>query len=386
MTSIEIRNLIEEKRNQMKGFMDENKLDEAEKVSEEKRNLERQLTLTESLETEEKRELEKQAEKAKKEEKEARGDEKVENVEKSEKQITEDEARSFANFVRGEKRALSAGDNGGIIPVSIANQIIEKVKELSPIYSLTTKFNVAGDLILPYYDETNSSISASYIDEFTELTEGTGKFTTIKLQSFIIGVLAKVSKSLINKSDFDVTNFVINEVAKKISQFLEHELIVGTTGKMTGVLSATNVVETETVSKISADDIIDLEAEIPDIYVNNGCFIMNKKTRTSLKKLKDGQGNYLLQKDFRENSSWTLLGHPVYISENMPEVADEAKAIVFGDMTGLAVKLTNNIETTVLTEKFATQYAIGVCAYIEIDSDIQDQQKIAVLKIKKATA
>lgn len=378
MNSVEIRQMIEQKREEMRGFLDTNKLDEAEKAGKEKRELERKLEMTETLENEEKRELEKQ------EKVEERKD--VVKMEENKKIVlTEEEVRSFAEFVRGEKRALSAGDNGGVIPVSISSQILEKVKELSPIYSLATVYNVSGDLVLPRYDEATSSISASYIDEFTELTEGTGKFTTIKLENFIIGVLAKISKSLINRSDFDLTNFVINEVAKKIAEFIEKELIVGTTNKIQGVLTSTNTLDTETASTIKADDIIELEAKIPDLYLANAVFIMNKKTRTAVKKLKDGQGNYLLQRDFAMGSQYNLLGHPVYISENMPVVADGAKAIVFGDMTGLAVKLTNNIESTVLTEKYATQYAVGVCAYIEMDADVQDAQKIAVLKVKSAS-
>lgn len=367
-TSIEIRKAIEVKKVEMRKFLDENKIDEAEKAKNEKRELEKKLQMIEELEEEEKRALENQGGKEEKRE--------------DRENITEKEARDFAKFVRGETRALDAGSNGGIIPTSISSQIIEKVKELSPIYSLATVYNVSGKLVLPYYDETSSSISASYVNEFTELTEGTGEFTTIELDNFIIGVLAKISKSLINRSDFDVTNFVINEVAKKISEFIEKELIVGTSGKMTGVLSATNVVDTSTVGEIKADDLIELEAEIPDVYLPNAVFIMNKATRTAIKKLKDGQGNYLLQKDFKEGSQYTLLGHSVYTSENMPVVSNGNKAVVFGDMSGLAVKLTNNIESTVLNEKYATQYAVGVCAYVEMDSKIQDEQKIAVLNIK----
>ncbi|MDT8718989.1 phage major capsid protein [Clostridium sp. 19966] len=381
MNSVEIRQAMEAKKVEMRKFLDENKLDEAEKVKTEKRELEKKLKMTEELEAEEKRDLEAQAEKDNKEIEERKDVKEMENTEK--KDITAEEARSFAAFVRGENRALSAGDNGGIIPTSISNKILEKVKELSPIYNLVTVYNISGDLVLPRYDETNSSISAAYIDEFTELTEGTGKFTTIKLQSFIVGVLAKVSKSLINKSDFDVTNFVINEVAKKIAQFLEHELLVGTDEKMTGVLAASQTMDSAGVT-ISFDDIFDLEAKIPDLYLPNACFIMHKTTRTALKKIKNTQGEYILQKDLTSPSSYSLLGHPVYTSENMPVVAAGNKAIVFGDMSGLAMKLTSNIQTTILTEKYATQYATGVCAYIEVDSDIQDNQKLAVLKVKSA--
>ena len=113
---------------------------------------------------------------------------------KKKEQRTIDE-ENFLKFIRGEERALSVADNGGIIPVSIANRIIETVKELSPIYRMVEVYNVSGDLVFPVYDETQSSIKAVYVDDLTELTEGTGKFKTVKLTNHIVGCLAKISKS-----------------------------------------------------------------------------------------------------------------------------------------------------------------------------------------------
>ena len=63
-------------------------------------------------------------------------------------------------------------------------------------------------------------------------------------------------------------------------------------------------------------------------------------------------------------------------------MAAGAKAVVYGDMTGLSVKLAQNVEIQVLMEKFATQHAIGVVGYIECDSKITEPQKLAVLTMK----
>jgi len=294
--------------------------------------------------------------------------------------------KNFLAFCRGEERALDVANNGAIIPTSISSRILEKVKELSPIYSMTTKFNVGGDLVFPVYDEASSSISAAYVDDMTELTEGTGKFTSIKLQNFIVGCLAKISKSLINRTDFDLLSFVVNKVAQAIAEFLEKECLVGTTNKMTGVLSSANIVTTASATAITTDELIDLQMTVPKVLQANACWIMHKSTLKALRKLKDSDGNYILNRDITKGFGWELLGKPVYDSENCPEIASENTVIAYGDMSGLYVKLAQNMEIQVLMEKYATQHAVGVVGYIECDSKIGEPQKLAVMQMKKVTA
>lgn len=304
-----------------------------------------------------------------------------EKREKTVEEIKNEEIRSLEKFIKGDERALGVANNGGIIPTSIASKIIEKVKELSPIYSMCTIYNVGGDLVFPVYDETSSSISATYVEDFAELTEGTGKFTTVKLQDYIVGCLAKISKSLINRSDFDLVGFVVKKVAQAIADFLEKELINGTT-KIKGLASNKNVVTSATTGKIGSDDIIDLMMEVPEVFQENACFIMHKNTLKALRKLKDADGDYILQKDIREGFGWSLFGKKVFTTESMQEVATGNKAIHYGDMSGLYVKLTKNIELQMLMEKYATQFAVGACAYIECDAAIVEPQKIATLTVK----
>ena len=300
--------------------------------------------------------------------------------EKEKEQRVIDE-ENFIKFIKGEERALDVANNGGIIPVTIANKIIESVKEKCPIYRMATVYNVGGDLVFPVYDET-TPIQAAYVDDLTELTEQTGKFTTVKLQNFIVGCLSKISKSLMNRTDFDLVGFVVNKVAQAIADFLEKECLIGTASKMTGVFSATQVVTTASISAIVADELIDLQDSIPDVYQTNACWIMNKATRRAIRKFKNADGEYLLNKDITTPFGYMLLGKPVYTSDVCPIVATGNKVIAYGDMSGLVVKLSQNVEIQVLIEKYATQHAIGVVGYIEADSKIVEPQKIAIMKMK----
>lgn len=304
-------------------------------------------------------------------------------------EIAEQEERAFANYIRGvvsEERAenLTAGDNGAVIPSTIANKIIEKVYDICPIYQLATRYNVGGTLSIPYYDESAGTVEMAYATEFEELTSTSGKFLSIELKGFLAGALSKISKSLVNNSQFNITNYVINKMAQSISRWIEKELLNGTADKIDGISKAKQVVTAAAETAITGDELIELQETVPDVYQPGCIWIMNKATRTAIRKLKDNDGNYILNKDMTAKWGYTLFGAPVYCSDNMPKMAAGKTAVVYGDMSGLAVKVSEDMNIEVLREKFATQHALGVVGWLEMDAKIEDEQKIAVLKMKAA--
>ena len=307
-----------------------------------------------------------------------------EKEEDSAEEPTELEERAFEAHIRGEvlqERAdvnLTSGDNGAVIPTSIANKIIKKVHDICPIYQLATKYNVGGTLSIPYYDETDGNITMAYATEFSELESTSGKFKSIELKGFLAGALSKISKSLINNSQFAIVPFVVNEMAASISRWVENELLNGTTDKVEGLSKVAGITAVSSTA-ITTDELIDVQEDIPDVFQANAIWIMNKKTRTAIRKLKDNDGNYILNKDATSRWGYTLFGKDVYTSENMPEMAAGKRAILYGDMSGLAVKVSENMEIAVLREKFATQHAIGVVAWMELDSKVENSQKITGL-------
>lgn len=308
---------------------------------------------------------------------------------KNEEEKKAQEERAFAAFIRGEKleqRAgdvnMTVGDNGAVIPSSIANKIIKKVYDICPIYQLATRYNVGGTLSIPYYDESTQSITMAYATEFTELESTSGKFKSIELKGFLAGCLSKVSKSLINNSQFDIVSFVVTAMAEAISKWIEKELLKGTSQKVEGLSGVTQIITAADASSITTDELIDLQEKVPDAYQAASIWIMNKSTRTAIRKFKDKDGNYILNKDATSRWGYTLFGKDVYCSDNMDAMAAGKTAIYYGDMSGLAVKLSEDVNIEILREKFATQHAIGVVGWVEIDSKVENGQKIAVLKMK----
>lgn len=312
--------------------------------------------------------------------------------------ITEAEKRAFLSFIQSggqlpiETRAgeqnITMGSNGAIIPVSIANQIINKVNEICPIMAGSTRYAVKGQLNIPVWgDADGHNITVGYQEEFKELVADAGKFTSVNLGGYLIGSLVLIGKSVINNSQIDITNFIISEIAKAIAKYNEGELLTGTT-KIQGALNTTNTVTTANATNITSDELIDLQSAVPSVYQSNACWTMNPDTFTRIRKLKDANGQYLMMNNTSNIANafpYVILGKPVYLSDNMPKVEAGAKSILYGDYSGLSINLREQLEIQVLNEMYSTQHAIGIEAWYELDAKVTDHQKLAVLIQKPAS-
>ena len=317
------------------------------------------------------------------------------------------EERAFVDFiVTGEERAtspgLSYGNNGAIVPTTIAKKIIEKVKELSPVYEKVEKFSTKGTLEIPVYgsdngvDSPTGDVNVAYQgDEFTALVAGQGKFTSIELKGYSHGALSVISRKLLNNADINVTNFLTSKMAQAFAEFWEKELLVGTgaaNNHMTGAISTTNLVATGNTTYTAAnaakiDNLISLQLAVPQQYQKNAMWIMNKAVFAELRKAKDGAGNYYLAygKGITSGFEWQFLGKPVYVSENMPEATTAGNIpVLYGDFAGMAMKISQNLEIQLMREKYIDKNAIGIVGWAECDSKIQNHQMIAGLKMAAA--
>ena len=304
------------------------------------------------------------------------------------------EEQAFADYLRGvvsEKRTdynLEKTDGSVTIPTTIANKIVKRVYDICPIASMATRYNAKGTLTIPFYPKAGETyktgIAMDYASEFSALAATTGKFDNITLQGFLAGVLTKVSKSLVNNSQFDIVSFVINDMSEQIAMWLEKELLKGSANKIRGLADATNSVTGTAATYVTTDDLVNLQDAVKDAFQRNCCWIMAPSTRNKIRKLKDQEGRYYLNPDMTAKWGYTLLGKPVYVSDQMEVLGASKKAIYYGDFSGLALKFSESLNIEVLREHFATEHAIGVVGYIECDSKIENEQKIAVLTMAAA--
>lgn len=332
-------------------------------------------------------------------------EEEANNTEEEEKPMNENEKRAleqkqeeadvrgFAKYIRGyalqtrddpadpEPTTLNKGDNGAVIPVTIVRRILKRVYEMSPILEKAEKYTMKGAVDLPFYDTTDDTITVAYHDEFTSLSSRVGKLNKIRLTGFLAGALALVSVSLINNSDVDVVNFVVEEMASAIKRWLEGEAVKGTSQKIDGLSTLTNLVTAASTTKVTMDELIDTQELVADDFQDAAIWIMNKKTRTAIRKLKNDIGEYLLQRDPTAPWGYVLLGKPVYTTDSLQEMAAGRKVIYYGDFSGLVLKVAEDANVQVLRERYADQHAVGVVGWIEADVKVRNAQKLSGLKM-----
>ena len=303
----------------------------------------------------------------------------------------EAEERAFEAFIRGTYNERGDYDmvktsNGAIVPATIANRIIKRVYDISPVLARSERFNVKGKMTIPVYDESSHAITVAYQTEGTAPDASSGDFTSVTLNGYLAGALAKIGKDLIVNAEFDVVTFIVNEMAEAMSRFIEKELINPSdpSNKVKGISTLTNKVTAASTSVITTDELVQLRDKVKDVYQQNAIWVMSPATRTALRLLKDNAGHYLLNDDISSPFGTTLMGKPVYVSDNMDDIAATKAVVYYGDFKGLAVKFSQDIDVQVLRERFADSFCVGVVGTFDFDAIVCDQQKLAKLVMANA--
>lgn len=300
------------------------------------------------------------------------------------KDVEKAEVAAFENFIRGYNVRntdvnMTKADNGAVIPTTVVNYIIRKVYDICPILERSQRFNVKGKLEVPYYPADSNNITCDYQSEFVQLTSTSGKTAAVELTGFLAGCLTKISRSLVNNTQIDIVGFVVDEMAYAIKRFIERELIKGTSQKVTGLSTLTNKVIAASASAITLNEVIEVHDKVKDEFQQNAIWIMSPSTRTALRELKSNTGYPLLNDDISTPFGTSLLGKPVYVSDNVDNIGAGKDVIYYGDMRGLATKFSEDINIEVLRERFADEHAYGVVGWFEFDGKIVNEQMIAKL-------
>lgn len=317
------------------------------------------------------------------------------------KEIEVKETRAFEAYLRSElfnerndNTPLTKGNNGAVVPTTIAKRIIRKLYDISPILEKSTKYNIKGTLQIPYYSEdTTDYINVAFQGaEFTALSANSGKFTSISLTGYVAGALSLISRSLINNAEFDIVGYIVDQMAYSIKRFIENVLlngsgaITGQSGTVAGLTGVTLKTTAAAANAVTSNELIELQDSVKDMFQEGAIWIMSPATRTAIRELKDNMNRYLLQDDISLPFGKSLLGKPIYVSDNMDDMGAGKTAIYYGNMAGLATKFSENMEIQVLREKYADQHADGVIGWFEFDAKVQDAQQIAKLVMASTTA
>lgn len=254
-----------------------------------------------------------------------------------------------AHMKRGEvQAALNKGtdaDGGYLAPIEWDRTITDKLTLVSPIRQLATVQTISTSGFKKVFNLGGTS--SGWVGE-TAARPGTNN-PTFGALDFIPGEIyanPSTTQQILDDAEINLESWLAAEVQTEFAKqegtaFVSGDGVNKPFGMLTYVTGAANaakhpfgaiaLVNSGDAALIKSDSIMDLIYSLPSAFTGNARFTMNRKTQGAVRKLKDGQGNYLWQPSYVAGQPATLAGFPVTEVPDMPDVAANAKPVMFGD-------------------------------------------------------
>lgn len=299
------------------------------------------------------------------------------------------EKRSTEQTLSTEIRELVTTEAGqAIIPENAANSIVLKLAEVSPIFNMARKFEtVNGNLKVP---RENSSVSASFVGEGVELSEGALDFDYVEFKQKRVGSVLSLSNQLVNDSSFDLDSYAADLLARKTAQAIEQSLLLGEgdiANEFKGIFNEEGLTEvlTESVKEVTMDDLNALYTSLNPLFLDEAAWIMSRALFNKVAKLKDTTGHYYLQNaQVNGRITHTLFGMPVHVSE---AITSEQYPVLFGNFhqaTGILIKRGQQLTKITADTKNALRGAQTFVFDMYLDGATINREAVAKLHVKQA--
>lgn len=286
------------------------------------------------------------------------------------RQLAMGERRSYTF----EHRAMNKTDDSQILPQTFYSVVQENLLYVGPMLDsgLFTVLNTAsGEDIKVPVEATRPTGTATAEGATFATSEGT--FTNVTLRAWKYGTLVLVSRELVEDSGIDLVPFLGRQLGVAIGTAVNNALTLGTgTTQPQGISGAAGsgiTGGTGVAGAFSADNLIDLAHSIDTAYAMRPsvAWMMSRSTLGAVRKLKDGQGQYLYTPAATVGTPDTLLGYRIAENPYVAGVGTAAKSVLFGDMSSFHVRQVGGIEVVRSDEAYFTSDQIAFRATIRLD-------------------
>lgn len=286
------------------------------------------------------------------------------------------------------QNALQIGtdsEGGYLVPDEFERTLIEALEEENLFRTMANIITTSsGDRKIPV---VASKGTASWIDEEAPTPESDVAFGQVSIGAFKLATTIKVSEELLNDSVFSLEKYIAREFARRIGAKEEEAFFVGDgTGKPTGIFNATGGAQlgitAASATAITVDEVMDLFYSLKSPYRKNAIFVMNDATVKAIRKLKDGNGQYIWQPSIQAGQPDTILNRPVKTSAYVPTIAASAKSIAFGDFGYYWIADRQGRSFQRLSELYAETGQVGFRATQRVDGKLILPEAIKVLQQK----
>lgn len=307
---------------------------------------------------------------------------------------TDEYKRAFWNSMRNKnsydiQNALSIGtdsEGGYLVPDEYERKLVEALEEEVFFRSLATVIKTSsGDRKIPI---VTSKGEAAWIDEGGQFPESDDSFGQTSIGAHKLATMIKVSDELLNDAVFNIEQYISKEFGRRIGTKEEEAFFIGDgTGKPIGIFNKTGGAETGVTASstnITFDDVMDLYYSLRAPYRNKATWILNDSTVKAIRKLKDGNGNYIWQPSVREGEPDKILNRPYRTSIYVPELAAGNRVMAFGDYSYYWIADRQGRSFKRLNELFATTGQVGFLASERVDGKLILSEAVKTLDVKAA--
>ena len=286
------------------------------------------------------------------------------------------------------ENALHIGEDtegGYLVPDEYEQQLIQALEEVNVLRKICNVINTSyGDRKIPV---VASHGSATWMDEESAFTESDETFTQVTLSAYKVGTILKVSDELLNDAFFNLERYIAAEFARRIGVAEEEAFLLGNgSSKPTGLLNTTGGAEigvtAASPTAITMDEVIDLYHSLKAPYRKNASFVINDGTIKAIRKLKDGQGQYLWQPSVTVGTPDTILNRPVITSQFMPTAGAGGKTVLFGYFSYYWIADRQGRTFKRLNELYAANGQVGFLASQRLDGKLILPEAVKALQQK----
>ena len=271
-----------------------------------------------------------------------------------------------------ELRALQIGtpsEGGNLVPTDFERTLIEIMREANVMRTVATVRTFGNDRDIPIRD---GNALATWTAEEAAFSENDPTYAKVVLSAFKAGVILKISDELLQDSAINMNVHLPTELGRAVATLSEAAYVNGDgSGKPTGAVQGSTLGTTvASNSTITGDELIDLHDALKRVYQNRATWLMGGGTRTVVRKLKDGNGQYLWQPGLQLGHPDNLLGRPVVVSDDMPAIATVAKSVLFGDFAFYWIADRATITLKRLEELYAANGQVGFRMDLRTDGKV----------------
>ena len=297
-----------------------------------------------------------------------------------------------------EGKALSTAvtaDGGYLVDPVTADKIAGVLYSAASIRSIANVVAIEATAYDVLVDTTD--IGAGWATEVADSVEtSTPQVERITIPLHELSALPKASQRLLDDSAFDVEGWLAERIADKFARAEGNAFVSGDgVDKPKGFLTYPSADYTSAIwgeighvltgadgdfaTANPADAIVDLVYALGARYRANASFVMNSKTAGAVRKMKDADGRFLWSDGLAAGEPARLMGYPVLVSEDMPDIATWAPAIAFGDFNA-GYTVADRPDLRILRDPFSAKPNVLFYATKRVGGDVSDFNAIKLLK------